>query len=157
MSDRARIAARWVGPGSRVLDLGCGEQVLRDLLPANCIYVPADLQARTPDTIVVDLNLGQFPDGQYDVTAVLGVLEYMSEPHALLMRIAESSPRLLISYTTKRFTRRRTGQAIDRLNYFSSREMRALLATSGWIMERRTCIDRHFRLHGQQELYVCRR
>lgn len=34
---RARIAARLIGQGSRVLDIGCGNMALEAFLPAGCI------------------------------------------------------------------------------------------------------------------------
>lgn len=56
----ARMAGA-IKPNSRVLDLGCGIQKLREYLPAGCSYTPCDVTQRTPDTIVCDFNQGELP------------------------------------------------------------------------------------------------
>jgi hypothetical protein len=98
--DRARRAARWVPPGSTVLDLGAGAESLRCLLPAASKYTPADVVARSADTIVVDVNRGEFPSGAFDVVMTLGVLEYVHDVAALLKRISQSAPTCVASYCT---------------------------------------------------------
>src|SRR5262249_11209127 len=43
---RAKLAARFVPAGARVLDIGCGAMALERHLPAGCSYQPCDLVAR---------------------------------------------------------------------------------------------------------------
>ena len=65
MTDWSDVGNRWpsriaavaalIPPGSSVLDIGAGAQGLRNALPPSCAYTPADLQQRTPDTLVLDV------------------------------------------------------------------------------------------------------
>lgn len=67
----------------QVGDYGCGRQELRALLPEDWTYVPYDWTARSPDTQVCDLATDP-PEERHDVIFILGVLEYMPVPAALL-------------------------------------------------------------------------
>lgn len=70
-------------PGDRVIDLGCGKQTVRRLLPADLHYIPVDRLPRTPDTLVMDLNR-DFPEGFYRVAVILGLIEYLEDAPTLL-------------------------------------------------------------------------
>src|SRR5438552_7998724 len=76
---RAAMAAEWIAPGSRVLDIGAGAMALGSLLKPGCVYQPADVVERRPGCFVVDLNRREFPEGRYDVVTFLGVLEYVHD------------------------------------------------------------------------------
>ncbi len=95
---RLKLAGRLVPPGSKVLDFGCGSMFLSRYLPEGCIYVPADLYAdRDPRIIPVDMNAGEFPDGHYDVVAMLAVLFAADDPAAVLKRAREHASLLLVT------------------------------------------------------------
>ena len=74
-AERALLASPLIEPGSMVLDVGAGAMALREVLPAGCRYVPADLLPFDSATRVVDLNNGGFPEGSYDVAVMLDVVE----------------------------------------------------------------------------------
>ncbi|MBI1214021.1 MAG: FkbM family methyltransferase [Alphaproteobacteria bacterium] len=95
---RAAAAARFIEPGSRILDVGCGAMALSRHLPSGCTYIPADLIARSDDCVVVDLNQGHFPSGSFDVVAVLEVLEYVHDIDGLLRKCRTAAPRLILGY-----------------------------------------------------------
>jgi hypothetical protein len=97
-SARARLVAALICPGEHVLDLGCGMMELERHLPTGCIYLPADLVRRDARTVIVDLNAGCVPDLQADVVTMLGVLEYVHDPVALLARLARLWARLVVTY-----------------------------------------------------------
>jgi hypothetical protein len=94
---RIREMARYVPSNSVVMDLGCGREWLRDYLD-NCQYIPVDYRARSPHTVVCDLNKREFPDRQVDVCFVSGCLEYVEDPQWLVREIAAHSKRCVISY-----------------------------------------------------------
>jgi len=85
-------------PGSRVLDVGAGSMKLRDHLPEGCFYTPLDVVARSPNTIVCDLNteIPRLP--QTDVAVLSGVLEYLEDFDTLLSRLYESTTYVVASY-----------------------------------------------------------
>jgi hypothetical protein len=96
---RAELAARYVPLGARVLDLGCGAMALEQFLPEGCVYIPCDLTARDPRTVVCDFNAGEFPDtADCEVITALGVLEYMADPTAFLLRLRQAGRKVVLSY-----------------------------------------------------------
>ena len=95
--NRIRQMAAFVPPNSRVLDLGCGEMRLRGFLK-DCVYIPVDYRARSPETIVCDFNRGEFPDVRADVSFVSGCLEYIENPAWFIGQIAIHSNICVISY-----------------------------------------------------------
>src|SRR5262245_24890999 len=53
---RSLVISQFIRPGESVLDLGAGEQKLRQYLPPSCVYVPVDCVDVHPGTYVVDFN-----------------------------------------------------------------------------------------------------
>ena len=91
--------AALIPAGSRVLDVGAGAMVLKDHLPERCLYTPADLVARSPDTLVWDLNSNDWPDlPGADVVFLSGVLEYVVDLERLLHRLYRGSTFIVASY-----------------------------------------------------------
>jgi polysaccharide pyruvyl transferase WcaK-like protein len=83
--------------GDRLVDLGCGKQTLRSLIPPELSYVPVDIRRRSDDTLVMDLNL-PVPDGHFEVAAMLGLLEYLRDPLARIDWCAEHADYCVFSY-----------------------------------------------------------
>lgn len=91
-----------IGPGSRVLDVGAGAQTTRRHLPANCVYIPLDLVARTPETIVCDLNKDTLPSVQVDWAVVSGVIEYVVDAPRFLAELASVSGHVVLCRSSPR-------------------------------------------------------
>ena len=132
-AERAATAAVHVPPGSRVLDLGAGALALRDqLVSAGCQYTAADLLARSADCRVVDLNQGQFPAGEFDVVALLEVLEFMHDVPALLALCRQAAGRLIVLYNVSHgepvVQRRQQGW----FNDYDQASLESLLQAAGW-------------------------
>ena len=129
---RAQVVARLIPPASRVLDLGAGLEALARHLPPDCTYTPADLIPRSPRTVVVDLNAGEFPEGRFDVVAAVGVLEYIHDVRGLLWRIRSDTSMLVMSYCAC------VGDGVHErlqrgwINDFSLDELFALCVQAGW-------------------------
>jgi FkbM family methyltransferase len=144
---RARLAAAFVPAAARVLDLGAGVMALRRALPAGCRYQPADLVAFAEDTLVVDLNDGQFPGGNYDVAVFLDVLEFLHDPQAALDAAADRAGRLIASYRpcdgpsaggSPLGAATETGRrSLGFFNDYSEADMSSLLSAAGWSVDRR--------------------
>ncbi len=85
---RARVAAKQVRRRESVLDLGCGDMHVESHLPRGCSYQPCDLAPRDDRTIVCDFNAGEMPPARdYDVVMLLGVLEFIQQPSALIAQL----------------------------------------------------------------------
>ena len=152
---RAALAARFVSPGSHVLDLGCGLMALRQYLPDRCVYSPADLTAWSNNVVVVDLDRGEFPEGQYDYIVMLGVIEYLAAVSSVLHRARSAAANLVISYCHPagdwRLGHRREARWV---NDFSETELDDMLAAAGWeIVEKRRYQDLP---NLQQVIYLAR-
>lgn len=130
--NRAALAAAHIPPCSRVLDLGCGTMALRDFLPPNCVYFPADLYSRSPDCQVVDLNKGEFPTGTYDFITLLGVVEYLTDPQHVLSKALSSAPRMLVTYCTMSEPSLPHRRQMGWVNDLTCYEFESLLSTTGW-------------------------
>jgi hypothetical protein len=103
--ERARFAARFVRPGLRILDLGCGAMTVERVF-APSAYLPVDLVRRDARTRLLDLNQAALPAAwlaEVDLVVVLGVLEYLDEPLAHLAAIARAGRPVLCSYSPTEF------------------------------------------------------
>jgi hypothetical protein len=140
--ERAKAAAAFIPPGSRVLDLVAGAMILANYLAPGCEYTPADIIARCANCLVVDLNQQQFSDGHFDVITLLETLEYMHDPSSLLLRCRHTAARLIFTYhifhDESRESRRQQG-------WFNDLELGAItsmLSVSGWrIMQKSPLCD----------------
>jgi hypothetical protein len=138
---RARAAAALIADGSRVLDLGAGEMLLRDCLSAGCSYIPADLVARSADCLTIDLNQHQMPTGAFDVITLLEVLEYIHDVPALLAHCRDAAPVLILSYQLH------TGGSVQhrrQCGFFSdldAEQIESVLRQAGWWIDLRTAVD----------------
>lgn len=132
--DRAKAAAGWIAPGEAVLDIGAGALLaLGKHLPEGCRYQPADLRAWTDEVIAIDLDDGDFPDGEYDVIAMLGVFEYLRDPADVCERAARHADRLVTSFCHPRPDHDPTvRRARGWINAHGERQFAAMLNQAGW-------------------------
>ncbi len=135
---RADLAARWIEPGSRVLDIGAGVMAMRNALPPDCTHVPADLLPFDPATVVIDLNDGGFPEGAYDVVVMTDVLEFVHDLDRLLRRAADTASRLIVGYRPAGSMAVHDRRASGYFNDLTAQEFEALLDTTGWRVQDRT-------------------
>lgn len=98
--ERTRIIAKWIEPGSSVLEFGSGREQLKTLLPEGCTYQPSDIAKHSENTLVCDLNEG-FPTltQTYDVIIFSGVSEYIYDLESLLKNIRAHCKRCIATYT----------------------------------------------------------
>ena len=133
--DRVAAMVTKIEPGSRVLDIGAGSQTLRRHLPADCEYFPLDIVARTPETIVCDLNRGTLPVMHVDYAVVSGVLEYLMDVPRFLAELALASPQVVLSYVVPHsgetvFERRAMGWVND----FTQEEIEDIFIRGGFVV-----------------------
>ncbi len=103
--ERTILMARYIEPGAYVVEFGAGAQAIRAVLPAGCHYLPSDLVARTPDTLVCDLN-SCHPDlpERPDVAVFSGVLEYINDVPGLFDWLLTRFNCVIFSYATLEHT-----------------------------------------------------
>jgi FkbM family methyltransferase len=135
-AERARLAVPLIEPGSTVLDVGAGAMALREVLPAGCRYVPADLLPFDPATRVVDLNDGGFPEGAHDVVVLLDVVEFVHDTLGVLRAAGEVASHLVVSYRPADGQAPPARRRLGYFNDFGADEIEALLRQAGWRVER---------------------
>ena len=87
-----------IGRGSTVLDIGCGNMALRDVLPRGVAYQGADLVKRAPETHLIEINEGHWPNLRVDAVVGLGVLEYVYDPEAFVRGLLQLAPMAVFTY-----------------------------------------------------------
>ncbi len=77
-----------IKPGSKVLDLGAGSLVFKQLFPKNVKYVSADIEKTSPDIdYICNARNLPFKNNQYDYILCSAVLEHIKEPNKVLSEI----------------------------------------------------------------------
>lgn len=132
---RAELAAKLIPPGTRLMDIGCGAMYLEATArPSH--YLPLDIEARDERTQVIDLDQQDVPTSWLDeveVTALMGVMEYLSDPEALLRRLASHGKTLICSYTHQQDGREtRYSRRAKLKNIYSREDMEALFVRAGF-------------------------
>lgn len=95
---RAALAAKYLSEQRSVCDIGCGTMTLRKYLRDDQRYVPVDVVARDPSTIVCDLNISEPPRTGADAVALLGVIEYLHQPREALAQLAKRYKTVVATY-----------------------------------------------------------
>ncbi len=110
MNPEFAIISEWIEPGSRVLDLGCGDgTLLKYLQEKNQVQgyglelevgnVAACLQ-KGVNAIQTDLNLGlaEFSDQQFDYVLMTQALQVMKRPDLLLAEMLRLGRRSIVTF-----------------------------------------------------------
>lgn len=91
------VAALSLPPGASLVDMGCGHQTLKSLLPSSLNYVPIDRLDRGPGVTVMDFSQ-ELPATHHAVATFLGVFEYFADPGRLIRWAAKHVRYLVVSY-----------------------------------------------------------
>lgn len=134
---RSQIAARFIGPGKSVLDLGAGSMVLKKFLPPDCRYQPCDIYPRSPDCLVADLNAQQFPAGHYDWVVMLGVFQFLTDPAWAVAQCRQVAGQAVFSYSptirdqsTPKEIEWREGEGW--VNHYNYNQYLSIISQGGW-------------------------
>ena len=139
---RAALAASWIPPGTRVLDLGCGAMSIESMLPENCRYLPCDVVARDDRTQVCDFNQGEYPDpGDSTMITALGVLEYLHDPDAFLQYLADYRLPVIMSYCILEYSNGWDRNALGMANHMRYEELVRLVEGKGLEIEDQIAVD----------------
>ena len=104
------LAAEWIAPGSRVLDLGCGDgsllEYLRDTLRVDGLGVEIDdapirqcLQ-KGLNVVEQDLNRGlaNFRDDSFDVVVMAQALQTLRSPHRVIDEMLRVGRQCIVTF-----------------------------------------------------------
>lgn len=146
---RAALALPHVPRRCKLLDLGAGLMHIVTKIGAGSAYTPVDLIRYARTTLVLDLNGGQFPEGDWDCALALELLEHIHDVPALLARTRASSERLVCTYKSVEdiadpALRRTHGY----FNDFDRTALCAMLQAAGWQVT-------HVEVHDGHSLFVC--
>jgi hypothetical protein len=145
-SERAARAGALLADCASVADLGCGPMQLKSYLKPGTRYVPVDVIARDPSTIVVDLNEQLLPALDVEGWAAVGLLEHLFDVPGLLRQL---SGVVVTSYnpTDGGGPKPRSPAWV---NHYDTAELEAVFRDGGWsIVERETL--------GSQRIWKLRR
>ena len=81
-----------------VMDIGCGKQLLKRLLPSTIKYYGIDRLKNSKTTIVADFNNGEFPELSADSAFISGVMEYIYDCDKFVKKIPQSVKYIFVSY-----------------------------------------------------------
>lgn len=133
---RAIHASKLIDENSVVLDLGAGEEILRDLIYSPAQYIPIDKDKLTENTIV--LNLNELPlkelkikinKDKVDYVVCLGLLEFIKDKQTFVEDIKNISDKLILSY----FFEKNLIPNVEENSFFNKKEeLENLLIEKGW-------------------------
>jgi hypothetical protein len=141
---RARLAAPLIPDSARVLEIGVGVGVLRQLLRPRCDYVGADLEPLDPETTRLNLDCDPLPHERYDSIIALGVFEYLHCPIEVVAKIAAAADHIVLSYSCARARKAGGTAVLERhgwVNHFTEDEFVRLFAEHGLVLASRTPVN----------------
>lgn len=102
MKPSVELFSEWIDNEVKSLvDYGAGQMYLKNFLAEDVKYYPIDYIRRFDETIVCDLNSGNFPDIKADASICNGVLEFLITAENLLKNICKNTSQIIIiSYMT---------------------------------------------------------
>jgi methionine biosynthesis protein MetW len=163
-------AAALLGRGRRLLDVGCGDGAIADLLTgtfdeihgvdfASVALERAAARGMTVATADLDRDPLPYPDAWFDRVACLDVVEHVYDPVRLLRechRVTAPGGRLVVTTVNMRYLKflislavrghfpRTSGDTTlydgGHLHYFAQADLAGLLRDAGYVIERRVGI-----------------
>lgn len=129
-----------------ILDLGCGDQILRRNISNELQYIPADIYKRSSDCITLDLNKNEYPDNSYGVISAIGVIEYLNDVNLFFSSLSTRCEALVCTYSPAE------GNPGKHPNWHNYMTNESFLSIALRYFELRTL----FRMHTTQSLFVFR-
>jgi hypothetical protein len=123
-----------------LIEFGCGVGFLQECLPETIKYTGSDMVGRTPDTLVMDINLQPYyhHHDHYDVAFLSGVMEYVSHKKvpAFIDYLNEISDVVIVSYSDMAYDKtvsKKEGWA----NWYNQNQMIRLFTGRGFELDER--------------------
>jgi uncharacterized membrane-anchored protein len=98
-NQRTEILASMITQGANIIEFGAGSMALKNYLKPECNYTPSDIQARTSEMLVCDLNDSiPFDLKKFDTAVFSGVFEYVYDVDKVFRQLSESIKYVVLSY-----------------------------------------------------------
>lgn len=88
-----------------ILDIGCGEGIVRKKLPSNIKYYGLDYCKRDDDTVICDINKERIPNIPVDLYYMAGVIEYIEDIPKFIKQLENIKYILISKVRNERFIR----------------------------------------------------
>jgi hypothetical protein len=141
-SQRASLAAEFIGNPDGVVDMGAGTMNLERYIPTSTSYYPVDVVQRDARTLVCDFNIEQAPRLPVSTVACLGLLEYLFDVPKFLCELVEHYTVCVVTYCVtdapEPLTPRR---AYSWVNDYDKNGIENIFKSSGWLVEKCTSVD----------------
>lgn len=142
---RTKRIADLIPPHASVVDLGGGEENLREYLREPGQYVSIDRYPCRPSTLVADFNAGEYPLVAADYIVAQGLVEYLDRPQEFFTRIRQYGPMLIFTWLDPGV---RTAES---RNHFKLPYILRCLRRAGWRVMLSGAIPKH------QFIFYCTR
>lgn len=94
--------SKYIPPNVSVLDIGCGNKDMKNLIHSSCSYTGLDCVKHDYEMIVLDFNKTNASDIKleklYNYAICSGVLEYINDPNAFIKFVSANANNIIISY-----------------------------------------------------------
>lgn len=139
MRFRVEMFSEWITADIKsVTDYGAGKMFLQEYLNSGIKYYPIDYIQRNEQTILCDLNSGDFPKIKTDATICSGVLEFIYTAELLLKHVCENTNKIVIlSYLTiDKFPNIGGRRASAYVSDLSEKQIVDLMASKNFFLEK---------------------
>lgn len=104
--DRARAMSQLIPEDVKVLmDIGCGEELLKEFLCKDIKYYGLDYCERNKETIICDINKEKLPDIKVDLYYMAGIIDYVIDIPNFIKQLSRAKYVVMSKTRNKRFIR----------------------------------------------------
>lgn len=104
--DRARAMSQRIPEDVKVLmDIGCGEELLKEFLCKDIKYYGLDYCERNKETIICDINKEKLPDIKVDLYYMAGIIDYVIDIPNFIKQLSRAKYVVMSKTRNERFIR----------------------------------------------------
>ena len=104
--DRARAMSQLIPEDVKVLmDIGCGEELLKEFLCKDIKYYGLDYCERNKETIICDINKEKLPDIKVDLYYMAGIIDYVIDIPNFIKQLSRAKYVVMSKTRNERFIR----------------------------------------------------
>lgn len=104
--DRARAMSQLIPEDVKVLmDIGCGEELLKEFLCKDIKYYGLDYCERNKETIICDINKEKLPDIKVDLYYMAGIIDYVIDIPNFIKKLSRAKYVVMSKTRNERFIR----------------------------------------------------